>query len=108
MKKFRITAASVLAALVLGFVLALPSANAATRNKVDCDKVMSELGAGKKAKEVAKDLGISASSVYRCKKKAAAAAGTTTTASKPPSATKEKESVVKGAEPAKSAAPAKH
>lgn len=39
-------------------------------NKVDCTKVMSEVGAGKKTKDIAKDLSISTSSVYRCKSKA--------------------------------------
>ena len=38
--------------------------------KVDCGKVMSELNGGKKAKDVALDLKISTSSVYRCRKKA--------------------------------------
>src|SRR5271166_4373863 len=42
-------------------------------NKVDCGKVMSEVAAGKKTKDIATDLKISSSSVYRCKKKAAAA-----------------------------------
>jgi transposase len=50
-------------------------------NKVDCGKVMSEVAAGKKAKNIASDLKISTSSVYRCKQKAksAAKAGTTPT-----------------------------
>jgi tmRNA-binding protein len=39
-------------------------------NKVDCGKVMSEVAAGKKTKDIASDLKISTSSVYRCKKKA--------------------------------------
>jgi hypothetical protein len=49
--------------------------------KVDCDKVMSEIGAGKKTKDISKDLSISTSSVYRCKKKAGvtASAGASTT-----------------------------
>jgi hypothetical protein len=45
--------------------------HAAYANKVDCGKVMSEVTAGKKAKDIASDLKISTSSVYRCKKKAA-------------------------------------
>jgi hypothetical protein len=57
-------------AVVVGFETASVNAYAA---KIDCAKVMSELSAGKKAKEVAKDLTISTSSVYRCKKKAEAA-----------------------------------
>jgi hypothetical protein len=50
------------------------SAWATAGKKVDCDKVMSEVGAGKKTKDIAADLKISTSSVYRCKKKAAGAA----------------------------------
>jgi FixJ family two-component response regulator len=85
MKKFSMGAASVALALALGIASAAPVVYAA--GKVDCDKVMEELNSGKKAKEVAKDLSISASSVYRCKKKAKAAekagasAGNTTAAS---------------------------
>jgi FixJ family two-component response regulator len=41
--------------------------------KIDCSQVMSELNAGKKAKEVATDMSISKSSVYRCKNKMAEA-----------------------------------
>ena len=41
--------------------------------KVDCVKVMSELNSGKKAREVAQDLKISTSSVYRCRRNAHAA-----------------------------------
>ena len=41
--------------------------------KVDCTKVMSELNSGKKAREVAEDLKISTSSVYRCRRRARAA-----------------------------------
>ncbi len=46
--------------------------------KVDCGKVMAEVQAGKKTKEIAKDLSISTSSVYRCKKKASATASKST------------------------------
>jgi hypothetical protein len=42
--------------------------------KIDCGQVMSELNGGKKAKEVATDMKISTSSVYRCKKKEVAEA----------------------------------
>jgi len=37
--------------------------------KIDCEQVMSELGSGKKPKEVAESMKISVSSVYRCRKK---------------------------------------
>ncbi len=69
------------ASMSLGF-----GATNAFANKVDCAKVMSELGAGKKSKDVAKDLSISTSSVYRCKQKAGATTKTSaikTTAAKP-------------------------
>ena len=49
--------------------------------KVDCDKVMSELNSGKKATEVADDLKISTSSVYRCRRKAHKAGSTSAAAS---------------------------
>lgn len=49
--------------------------------KVDCDKVMSELNSGKKAADVADDLKISTSSVYRCRRKARKAASTSAVAS---------------------------
>jgi hypothetical protein len=38
--------------------------------KVDCTKVMSELNSGKKVADVADDLQISTSSVYRCRRRA--------------------------------------
>lgn len=47
--------------------------------KVDCAKVMSELNAGKKAADVADDLKISTSSVYRCRRKARSAAKSSAT-----------------------------
>lgn len=37
--------------------------------KIDCGQVMSELGSGKKPKEVAESMKISVSSVYRCRRK---------------------------------------
>ena len=58
-------------------------ATRAYAKKVDCAKVMEEVGAGKKAREIAKDLGISTSSVYRCKKKAKAAASPAGAAASP-------------------------
>ena len=56
----------------LAFAVSVPSAYAAS--KVDCDAVMSELNSGKKAKEVATDLKISVTSVYRCRRHAKEAA----------------------------------
>ena len=76
MKKFAIAAASAMLGATLLFAASVPSAYAAS--KVDCDAVMNELNSGKHAKEVAKDLSISTSSVYRCKKHAKAAAKAST------------------------------
>jgi Skp family chaperone for outer membrane proteins len=69
MKRLAMVAASVFLAAALGVAMAVPSAYAAHK-KVDCDKVMQELNSGKKPKAVAKDLDISRSSVYRCRRKA--------------------------------------
>jgi len=78
-KKIAVTAASAMLLATMVFAAGARTAYAAT--KVDCDAVMGELNGGKKAKEVAKDLSISTSSVYRCKKhaKEAAKAGTKST-----------------------------
>jgi hypothetical protein len=78
MKKFAIAAASAMLGATLLFAASVPSAYAA--GKVDCDAVMNELNSGKHAKEVAKDLSISTSSVYRCKKHAKEAAKASTSA----------------------------
>lgn len=69
MKRLVMVAASVFLALALGLATAVPSVYAA-RHKVDCSKVMQELNSGKKPKQVAKDLKISRSSVYRCRRTA--------------------------------------
>lgn len=55
----------------LAMVTVVQGGVSAYANKVDCTKVMSAVSAGKKGSEIAKDLNISTSSVYRCKKKAA-------------------------------------
>ena|SRR5579863_8481718 len=61
-----------LTALTLAFaaIFAFAFNHAAFAAKVDCDKVMEEINGGKHSKEVAKDMGISVSSVSRCKHKA--------------------------------------
>ena len=65
-----IAGASLAVAMGIGFN---PSnAWATAGKKVDCEKVMADVHAGKKTKEIATELKISNSSVYRCKKKAAA------------------------------------
>jgi hypothetical protein len=70
---------------------------ATSGQKVNCDKVMAEVHAGKKTKEIEKDLSISSSSVYKCKKKAGASASKNTPASTASSST---------ASPAAAASPA--
>ena len=71
MKKVTCWAISFALAAALGLSSGLSIASAAT-HKVDCSKVTSELQSGKKVAEVAKDLKISRSSVYRCRKEAKA------------------------------------
>jgi hypothetical protein len=81
MRKFAIAAASV--ALAATMTIGFSTSAAFAASKVDCDAVMGELNGGKKAKEVATDMKISVSSVYRCKrhaKEAAKASTKTTTA----------------------------
>jgi len=75
MRKFALAAASAMLVTTVAFAAGARPAYAA---KVDCDAVMNEVGSGKHAKEIAKDLSISTSSVYRCKRhaKEAAKAGT--------------------------------
>lgn len=68
MRKLGIAAASAMLGTVVALSMAMPSAYAA--DKVDCDAVMQSLGSGKKAKEVAAEMSISVSSVYRCKRHA--------------------------------------
>ncbi len=75
-KKIAVAAAS--AMLVATMVFAANARPAYAANEVDCDAVMNELNSGKHAKEVAKDLSISTSSVYRCKRHAKAAAKAST------------------------------
>ena len=77
MKKFALVAATAMLVTTVAFA-ARPAFAAA---KVDCDAVMNELNSGKKAKEVATDLSISTSSVYRCKRHAKEAAKAATKSS---------------------------
>lgn len=62
--------ASFVIAVALSIQFGLSNAYAAS-HKVDCPQVMTELQGGKKVAEVAKDMKISKSSVYRCRKAAA-------------------------------------
>ena len=75
----RLLAASAMLVTTVAFATSARTAFAAT--KVDCDAVMNELNSGKKAKEIATDLSISTSSVYRCKRHAKAAAKAATKSS---------------------------
>ncbi len=77
MRKIVSGTAGLILVLALGVGLKPVSVLAA---KVDCSKVMSELNSGKKASDVADDLKISISSVYRCRRKARAAAKSSPTA----------------------------
>ena len=70
----RIAVAGASAMLVATIVFAANAHPAYAADKVDCDAVMNELNSGKHAKDVATDLSISTSSVYRCDRKANAAA----------------------------------
>lgn len=79
-RKVGLVLAALLFAISIGFELGTTNAYAAAK-KVDCAKVMSELNSGKKPKDVAKDLSISRSSVYRCRKKESAGAKGAKTAS---------------------------
>jgi hypothetical protein len=93
MKKTSCWVLSLFLGALLSFSSGLSTANAAGR-KVDCAKVMSELQSGKKVAEVAKDLKISKSSVYHCRKEAKTADA--------------KESAGAMASPASKASPAAH
>jgi hypothetical protein len=86
-KKFALAAASAMLVTTVAFATNARPAYAAT--KVDCDAVMNEINSGKKAKEVATDLSISTSSVYRCKRHAKAAAKAATKSSMQAQAGKE-------------------
>ena len=101
-KKFALAAAS--AMLVTTVAFAARPAFATT--KVDCDAVMNELNSGKKAKEVATDLSISTSSVYRCKRHAKAAAKAATKSSMQAQSGKEAPAAPMGASSPAMAAPA--
>ena len=81
--------AAVLIVVAVGFALGSANAYAATK-RIDCNQVMSKLQSGKKVKDVAKDMNISTSSVYRCRKMSKASTGkavsSATTSSSPTSA----------------------
>jgi hypothetical protein len=80
MRKIVAGTAGAAVVLTLGIGLRPIVAQAA---KVDCSKVMSELNNGKKPADVADDLGISTSSVYRCRRRSRKTAKTTAAAGSP-------------------------
>lgn len=107
MKKFAVVAASAMLGATLLFGANAGPAFAAAK-KVDCDAVMNEVGAGKHAKEVAKDLSISVSSVYRCKRHAKEAAKASTKAMTATNKSAAAASAAAMASPAAKASPAAH
>ena len=88
-KKLVPVMAALLFVVTAGFELGSANAYAATK-RIDCTKVMAGLQGGKKVKDVAKDMSISTSSVYRCRKMSKASTGkavsSATTSSSPASA----------------------
>jgi transposase-like protein len=50
--------------------LGMPAKSLAADKKVDCDKILTEIETGKSAQNIAKTMGISTSTVYRCEKRA--------------------------------------
>ena len=88
-KKLLPVMAALLFVVTAGFELGSANAYAATK-RIDCTKVMAGLQGGKKVKDVAKDMSISTSSVYRCRKMSKASTGkavsSATTSSSPTSA----------------------
>ncbi len=75
---FRKSTVVVSALLVATMILKTGSHPTYAADEVDCNAVMNELYSGKHPKEVAKDLSISTSSVYRCKRHAQAASKAST------------------------------
>jgi|SRR5271163_2777460 len=104
MKKLAFAAASAMLVTTVAFTTSPRTAFAA---KVDCDAVMSEVNAGKHAKDIAADLKISTSSVYRCKRHAKAAAKAATKSSSQAKSGKEMPMAPMAAASPAMAAPAK-
>jgi hypothetical protein len=102
-KKIALVAASAMLATSVAFSV---SARPAFAAKVDCDAVMNEVNSGKKAKEIATDLSISTSSVYRCKRHAKEAAKAATKSSMQAKSGKEPPMAPMGAASPAMAAPA--
>src|ERR1700722_11783612 len=102
-KKLALAAASAMLFTTVAFATDARPVYAA---KVDCDAVMNEVNSGKKAKEVATDLSISTSSVYRCKRHAKEAAKAANKSSMQAKAGKEPPMAPMGAASPAMAAPA--
>jgi len=77
MRKFAIVTASAVLGIAMAVSAAIPAYAA---SKVDCDAVMQSVNSGKKAKDIATEMSISTSSVYRCKRHAREAAKAATKA----------------------------
>src|ERR1700733_2552290 len=103
-KKFVLAAASAMLVTTVAFATNARPVYAAA--KVDCDAVMNEVNSGKHAKEIATDLSISTSSVYRCKRHAKAAAKAATKSSMQAQTGKEAPAAPMGASSPAMAAPA--
>src|SRR5208283_2833052 len=103
-KKFALVMASAMLATTVAFAA---GARPAYANKVDCDAVMNEVNSGKHAKDIAADLKISTSSVYRCKRHAKAAAKAATKSSSQAKSGKEMPMAPMAAASPAMAAPAK-
>ncbi len=101
-KKLVLAAASAMLVTTIAFATNARPVYAAA--KVDCDAVMNEVNSGKHAKEIATDLSISTSSVYRCKRHAKAAAKAATKSSMEAKTGKEPKAMPSSAMAAPSAA----
>jgi uncharacterized protein (DUF433 family) len=82
-KKFLTAIAGSALAAFIGLQMAAPAFAA---SKVPCDQIMQELDSGKKAAEVAKDLGCTVGHVRYCKAKAKKAAKAAAAAASPAAA----------------------
>jgi hypothetical protein len=83
LRRFVLMTAVIALTVAGGLEMRPGNAWATAGKKVNCDAVMSEVKAGKKTKDIATDLKISTSSVYRCKKKAGATGPATASQTKP-------------------------
>lgn len=57
-------------AVALGFAPFIINPCFAASNKIDCDKILTQLETGKSAQQIAQEMGIQTSAVYGCEKDA--------------------------------------